>query len=97
MPCGRPGCPPYRRATLLSSWTTLFLPGPCKLDLVLLSERLGGPLSSAKALYPANALRNQALARARSKLVLQLDVDLMPKRGLHAHLLRSALPKLLTR
>ena len=43
--------------------------GPCQLDIVLLSERVAGPPAQQ---YPGNALRNQALARARSKLVLQV-------------------------
>lgn len=50
--------------------------GLCKLDLQLVSQTVESIWLSA--LYPVNAMRNRALANARTEAVLLLDVDFWP-------------------
>lgn len=50
--------------------------GLCKLDLQLVSQTVESIWLSA--LYPVNAMRNRALANARTDAVLLLDVDFWP-------------------
>ena len=50
--------------------------GLCKLDLQLVSQSVESIWLSA--LYPVNAMRNRALAAARTDAVLLLDVDFWP-------------------
>lgn len=50
--------------------------GLCKLDLQLVSQDVESVWLSA--LYPVNAMRNRALAAARTDVVLLLDVDFWP-------------------
>lgn len=59
--------------------------GPCRLNLQVVTERVGNPnVSNPTALdamlsrYPANVLRNIANKLASTMLVLPLDVDLLP-------------------
>jgi len=57
----------------------------CTLDIVLISE-----LRSQKAswAYPYNSNRNQALSRARTRLIFLLDADFLPNTGLRTALLQ---------
>jgi hypothetical protein len=48
----------------------------CKLDLQLVSQQVESVWLSA--LYPVNAMRNRALANARTDVILLLDVDFWP-------------------
>lgn len=48
----------------------------CKLDLQLVSQEVESIWLSA--LYPVNAMRNRALANARTDVILLLDVDFWP-------------------
>ncbi|KAK9823334.1 hypothetical protein WJX72_002012 [[Myrmecia] bisecta] len=57
--------------------------GGCRLDIVLLSEVIK---SQDLWAYPYNALRNQALARAKTEVLLLLDVDFVVSLGLHKQL-----------
>ncbi|KDD72486.1 hypothetical protein H632_c3285p0, partial [Helicosporidium sp. ATCC 50920] len=56
----------------------------CALDMVLVTERLPKDVLWS---YPSNVLRNQAMARAHTKLVAILDVDLLPRIGMREMLL----------
>lgn len=56
--------------------------GLCKLDLQLVSQTVESIWLSA--LYPVNAMRNRALANARTEAVLLLDVDFWPSAGKRA-------------
>lgn len=58
-------------------------PGACALNLVLMSEAVqpGGGWA-----YPYNPLRNQAIARARTKLIFMLDVDFIPNADMYRQL-----------
>ena len=76
---------------------SLRVPGLCKLDLQLVSQTVESIWLSA--LYPVNAMRNRALANARTDAVLLLDVDFWPSAELSelmqvgdalGHALRSA-------
>lgn len=60
--------------------------GPCKLDMVLYSEAVGS--ATMAAFYPVNALRNRALAQAKTEVRLSLDLaswqhDVLPLMSLH--------------
>eukprot|EP00890_Picochlorum_soloecismus_P000629 jgi/Picsp_1/1567/NSC_05045-R1_glycosyltransferase-like 1b len=59
--------------------------GWCDLDVVLQVEH-DQPNSWS---YPYNANRNQAIARAKTRLVLLLDVDFLPSKSLRESLLRK--------
>lgn len=48
----------------------------CKLDLQLVSQQMENIWLSA--LYPVNAMRNRAIANARTDVILLLDVDFWP-------------------
>lgn len=61
-------------------------PGACALNLVLMSEAVGPGEGWA---YPYNPLRNQAIARARTKLILLLDVDFIASTNTHRLLTSS--------
>jgi len=50
--------------------------GLCKLDLLLIAQDVESVWLSG--LYPVNAMRNRALANARTDIVLLLDVDFWP-------------------
>jgi hypothetical protein len=54
-------------------------PNGCALDIVLLSEMR---YEDEVWAYPYNSNRNQAIARARTRLILLLDVDFLPSKGL---------------
>ncbi|KFM24511.1 Glycosyltransferase-like protein LARGE2 [Auxenochlorella protothecoides] len=58
--------------------------GGCALDLVLVGDAV--PANESWA-YPYNSLRNQAIARARTRLVLLLDVDFLVSTGARERLL----------
>ncbi|CAM9624252.1 unnamed protein product [Ectocarpus sp. 12 AP-2014] len=55
--------------------------GKCRLDISLCQPAPG--LAARDGLYPVNSLRNAALRASRTDLVLSVDVDAMPMRGLH--------------
>ena len=59
--------------------------GWCDLDVVLQVEH-DQPNSWS---YPYNANRNQAIARAKTRLVLLLDVDFLPSKGLRESILQK--------
>lgn len=59
--------------------------GWCDLDIVLQVEH-DQPNSWS---YPYNANRNQAIARAKTRLVLLLDVDFLPSKGLRESILQQ--------
>lgn len=61
--------------------------GACAMDVALVSELRHPDQLWA---YPYNTMRNQAIARARSKLVLLLDADFLPNAGLREAMLRPA-------
>jgi hypothetical protein len=52
----------------------------CKLDLQLVAQEVESVWLSA--LYPVNAMRNRAIANARTDVILLLDVDFWPSREL---------------
>jgi glycosyltransferase-like protein LARGE len=56
--------------------------GLCKLDLQLVSQDVESVWLSA--LYPVNAMRNRAIANARTDVILLLDVDFWPSAELSA-------------
>ncbi|KAK9825605.1 hypothetical protein WJX74_010038 [Apatococcus lobatus] len=66
--------------------------GACRLDMVVLSEVIK---SSDTWSYPYNALRNQALARAGSDVILAVDADFLVVPGLHEKLSGSDAAKAL--
>lgn len=79
-----------RHAALALAGTGDSPPTPgCIPDIVLISEVLR-PADAWS--YPYNALRNQSIARARTKLVLLLDVDFVVRCGRRAVVWSSAAP-----
>ncbi|CAL5227189.1 g10104 [Coccomyxa viridis] len=60
--------------------------GRCRMDIVLLSEVIKEQDLWA---YPYNALRNQALSRADTDVLLLLDADFIASAGLHEFLTRD--------
>ncbi|KAK9796664.1 hypothetical protein WJX73_002272 [Symbiochloris irregularis] len=66
--------------------TALEAEGWCRMDMALVSEVVKTHDLWA---YPYNALRNQALARAATEVVLLLDADFVVSAGLHERLSAS--------
>lgn len=61
--------------------------GACTLDVVLISELRSKEQAWA---YPYNMNRNQAITRARTRLVLLLDADFLPSTGTRKSLLKPS-------
>ena len=97
----RPAAAWRARARLSSLHAKLEREGSgCRLDLTLLrparrGSSCGGSSCGAAPLVPINALRNAALEAARTDLVLLLDVDLLPSKGLHERLCAARLRRAL--
>lgn len=61
--------------------------GSCVLDVMLVMQRVGGPV--AEAMYPVNNLRNLARLQSRTVLIAQLDVDMLVSSGLYRNFLNK--------
>lgn len=71
------------KQTVLEFHQKMEAAGNCRLDIVVISEVIKEHDLWA---YPYNALRNQALARATTDVVLALDADFVVSAGLHEKL-----------